>query len=86
MEPTNTASTPDPSTSLPSAVTPRIVRRPSGFAIVAGDALHTQGLYLKVAGVLVFVFAAVGVYLFLNSASQATGGKALPLGQALVRS
>lgn len=102
------------------------------FAIAAGDALHTQGLYviswlvvigmltlatlrlpmaytvlfalielalvlvligtlqqsagtLKVAGVVVFVFAAVGVYLFFSSASQATGGKALPLGQALVR-
>jgi succinate-acetate transporter protein len=102
------------------------------FAIVAGDALHTQGLFLiawlvvigmltlatlrlpvaytvlfglieialvlvlvgtlqqsagtlKVAGVVVFAFAAVGVYLFFSSASQATGGKALPLGQALVR-
>jgi succinate-acetate transporter protein len=41
---------------------------------------------LKVAGVVVFVFAAVGVYLFFGSASQATGGKALPLGQPLVRS
>ncbi|GAB2563105.1 GPR1/FUN34/YaaH family transporter [Kribbella endophytica] len=40
---------------------------------------------LKVAGVVVFVFAAVGVYLFFGSASQATGGKALPLGQPLVR-
>jgi succinate-acetate transporter protein len=102
------------------------------FAIVAADALHTQGLYLiswlvvigmltlatlrlpvaytalfalieialvlvligtlqqsagtlKVAGVIVFVFAAIGVYLFFNSASQATGGKALPLGNPLVR-
>jgi succinate-acetate transporter protein len=101
------------------------------FAIVAADALHTQGLFLiswlvvigmltlatlrlpvaytvlfalieialvlvligtlqqsagtlKVAGVVVFVFAAVGVYLFFSSASQATGGKALPLGQPLV--
>ncbi|MER7249564.1 GPR1/FUN34/YaaH family transporter [Kribbella sp. NPDC000426] len=40
---------------------------------------------LNVAGVVVFVFAALGVYLFFNSASQATGGKALPLGQPLVR-
>jgi succinate-acetate transporter protein len=40
---------------------------------------------LKVAGVVVFVFAAVGVYLFFSSGSQATGGKALPLGQPLVR-
>jgi succinate-acetate transporter protein len=103
------------------------------FAIVAADALHTQGLFviswlvvvgmltlatlrlpvaytalfalieialvlvligtlqqstgtLKVAGVVVFVFAAVGVYLFFSSASQATGGKALPLGQPLIHS
>jgi uncharacterized protein len=103
------------------------------FAIVASDALHTQGLFLiswlvvigmltlatlrlpvaytvlfalieialvlvligtlqesadtlKVAGVVVFVFAAVGVYLFFSSASQATGGKALPLGPPLVHS
>ena len=41
---------------------------------------------LKVAGVVVFVFAAVGVYLFFSSASQATGGKALPLGQPLMHS
>jgi hypothetical protein len=40
---------------------------------------------LKVGGVVVFVFAAVGVYLFFSSASQATGGKALPLGQPLMR-
>ena len=103
------------------------------FAIVAADALHTQGVFLiswlvvigmltlatlrlpiaytvlfvlieialvlvligtlqqsagtlKVAGVVVFVFAAVGVYLFFSSASQATGGKALPLGQPLLHS
>jgi succinate-acetate transporter protein len=101
------------------------------FAIVAADALDTQGLFLiswlvvigmltlatlrlpiaytvlfalieialvlvligtlqestgvlNIAGVVVFLFAAVGVYLFFNSASQATGGKALPLGQPLV--
>ncbi|TDW19455.1 GPR1/FUN34/YaaH family transporter [Kribbella kalugense] len=40
---------------------------------------------LKVGGVVVFIFAAVGVYLFFSSASQATGGRALPLGQPLVR-
>jgi len=41
---------------------------------------------LNVAGVVVFLFAAVGVYLFFSSASQATGGGALPLGQALIHS
>lgn len=40
---------------------------------------------LQVAGVVVFLFAAVGVYLFFSSASQATGGKALPLGSPLIR-
>jgi uncharacterized protein len=39
---------------------------------------------LKVAGVVVLAFAAVGVYLFFSSASQATGGPALPLGRALL--
>jgi succinate-acetate transporter protein len=39
---------------------------------------------LHVGGVVVFVFAAVGVYLFFSSASQATGGSALPLGRALL--
>ncbi|HET6298755.1 MAG TPA: GPR1/FUN34/YaaH family transporter [Kribbella sp.] len=41
---------------------------------------------LNVAGVVVFLFAAVGVYLFFSSASQSTGGGALPLGQPLIHS
>jgi succinate-acetate transporter protein len=39
---------------------------------------------LLIAGVVVFVFAALAVYLFFNSASQATGGRALPLGPPLL--
>lgn len=39
---------------------------------------------LHVGGIVVFLFAAVGGYLFFSSASQATGGSALPLGRALV--
>jgi succinate-acetate transporter protein len=39
----------------------------------------------KLAGVVVFAFVAVGCYLFLNVASLATGGKALPLGPPIVR-
>jgi hypothetical protein len=39
---------------------------------------------LFIAGVVVFVFAAVAAYLFFNSASQATGGRALPLGPPLL--
>ncbi|MEC3976174.1 GPR1/FUN34/YaaH family transporter [Amycolatopsis sp. H20-H5] len=40
---------------------------------------------LAIAGVVVFGFAAVGVYLFFSAASQATGGSALPLGPPLIR-
>ena len=39
----------------------------------------------KAAGYVVFVFAALGVYLFLNAADTATGGRGLPLGPVLRR-
>jgi uncharacterized protein len=39
----------------------------------------------KVAGYVVLVFAAVGVYLFTSTAAVATGGTALPLGKPLMR-
>ncbi|MCW3015671.1 MAG: putative transrane protein [Solirubrobacterales bacterium] len=39
----------------------------------------------KAAGWVSFAFAALGAYLFLNSASTATGGKPLPLGRPLLR-
>jgi len=51
--------------------------------VLVGTLQQSAGV-LKVAGVVVFLFAAVGVYLFFSSASQATGGRALPLGQPLV--
>ncbi|MEV5964059.1 GPR1/FUN34/YaaH family transporter [Kribbella sp. NPDC051952] len=51
--------------------------------VLVGTLQQSSGA-LKVAGVVVFVFAALGVYLFFSSASQATGGKALPLGQPLL--
>jgi hypothetical protein len=40
---------------------------------------------LKAGGYVVLVFAALGVYLFFNTASLATGGPALPLGKPLMR-
>ena len=36
------------------------------------------------AGYVVLLFAALGVYLYFGSASAATGGKALPLGQPII--
>jgi hypothetical protein len=39
----------------------------------------------KTAGYVLLAAAAVGVYLFFNSLSLATGGKALPLGSPLLK-
>jgi succinate-acetate transporter protein len=47
--------------------------------ILVGTAQASTGL-VKTAGYVVLAFAAVGVYLFFNSLSLATGGKAMPLG------
>jgi succinate-acetate transporter protein len=40
---------------------------------------------LKTAGVFVFLFVAVGVYLFFDAMSTATGGQALPLGRPVIK-
>ena len=39
----------------------------------------------KAAGYVCFVFAGLGLYLFLSAASVASGGRGYPLGRALVR-
>lgn len=49
-----------------------------------GTSQASAGL-TKTAGYVVLVFAAVGVYLFVNSLSMATGGKALPLGNPIIK-
>ncbi|MGZ4299668.1 MAG: GPR1/FUN34/YaaH family transporter [Solirubrobacteraceae bacterium] len=45
--------------------------------------LNTDASLNKAAGYVVFVFAALGVYLFLSAADTATGGRGFPLGPAL---
>jgi succinate-acetate transporter protein len=40
----------------------------------------------KVGGYVVLVFAAIGVYLYANTASLATGGRPLPLGTPVIHS
>jgi succinate-acetate transporter protein len=52
--------------------------------VLIGTAQTSTGV-LKTAGYVVLLFAAVGIYLFFGSAAQATGGKALPLGQPVLR-
>jgi uncharacterized protein len=56
-----------------------------GFAQASPLGVPSSGL-LKAAGYVVLLFAAIGVYLFFDSASVATGGKALPLGKPLLHS
>jgi uncharacterized protein len=53
------------------------------FANASPLGVPSSGL-LKAAGYVVLVFAAIGVYLFFDAASGATGGKALPLGKPLL--
>ncbi|HUY44366.1 MAG TPA: GPR1/FUN34/YaaH family transporter [Streptosporangiaceae bacterium] len=51
--------------------------------VLLGTENASTGL-LKTGGYVVLVFAAVGVYVFYGAASQATGGKAVPLGKPLL--
>jgi uncharacterized protein len=69
---------------LPMAYTLLFALIEIALVLVLVGTLQQSAGALKVAGVVVFVFAALGVYLFFSSASQATGGKALPLGQPLL--
>ena len=52
--------------------------------MTAGTAQASSGL-VKTAGYVVLAFAAVGVYLFFNALSLATGGRAIPLGSPILR-
>ena len=45
--------------------------------------LNTDDSLNKAAGYVVFLFAALGIYLFLNAAETATGGRGYPLGAPL---
>lgn len=69
---------------LPLAYTVLFALIEIALVLVLIGTLQGSAAVLQVAGVVVFVFAAVGVYLFFSAASQATGGSALPLGPAVV--
>lgn len=71
------------------------LRLPSAFTLLFGlidlallavliGTLNSSTGWLKVGGVFVFAFAAVGVYLYLGTASLVTGGSDRPLGRPLV--
>ncbi|WP_031468363.1 GPR1/FUN34/YaaH family transporter [Sciscionella sediminilitoris] len=53
------------------------------LALVLAGTLAGSSTLLAAGGIVVFGFALVGVYLFLNATSLATGGSGLPLGRPL---
>ena len=54
------------------------------LVLVLISTLQGSASLAKVGGVVVLAFAAVGVYLYFGSTSQATGGPALPLGKPMM--
>ncbi|MGI9092381.1 MAG: hypothetical protein ACR2FF_02815 [Mycobacteriales bacterium] len=52
--------------------------------VLIGTANSSTGT-LKVGGVIAFAFAAAGIYIYFGVASQATGGRAVPLGRSVMR-
>lgn len=55
------------------------------FFLVLLANLTASTIFATIGGILVFVFSALGVYLFMDAMSQATGGKAFPLGSPILK-
>ena len=69
---------------LPVAFTVLFLLIDVALALVLISTLQGSASLAKVGGVVVLAFAAVGVYLYFGSTSQATGGPALPLGRPVL--
>lgn len=69
---------------LPAAFTVLFVLIDIALALVLAGTLQESSTVLHAGGVVVLAFAAVGMYLYFDSASKATGGPALPLGRPLL--
>jgi succinate-acetate transporter protein len=78
------------------ALTVASVRLPLAYTLVFGlvvvalvllifGTLNADATLNKAAGYVVLAFGALGIYLFLNSASVQTGGRPYPLGPPLVK-
>jgi succinate-acetate transporter protein len=70
---------------LPTAFTLLFVLVDVALALVLAGTLQGSATLSRAAGVVVLVFAVVGVYLYFGSAAKATGGNALPLGRPVLR-
>jgi uncharacterized protein len=70
---------------LPLAYTAVFVLVDLALLLVFLGVNQTSTGLLKTAGYVVFIFAAVGVYLYASCASAATGGRPFPLGRPTIR-
>lgn len=66
---------------LPAAFTALFVLIDIALALVLLGTLQGSATLAQIGGFVVLIFAALGGYLYFNSASLATGGSALPLGR-----
>ena len=69
---------------LPVAFTALFVLIDVALVLVLVSTVQGSASLAKVGGIVVLAFAAVGVYLYFGSTSQATGGPALPLGKPVL--
>jgi uncharacterized protein len=69
---------------LPFAFTVLFTLIDAALVLVLIGTLQGSSTVLKIGGIVVLAFAAVGVYLFASSSATATGGKALPMGAPLM--
>ncbi|MDT4975202.1 MAG: uncharacterized protein QOG98_960, partial [Pseudonocardiales bacterium] len=55
------------------------------LVVVLAGTINASTSTLKVGGVLALAFSAVGAYIFLGVAAQATGGPGVPLGRPVLK-
>jgi uncharacterized protein len=70
---------------LPSAFTAVVALVVLALVLLIIGTLHPSETMNKAAGWVCFVFAGLGLYLFLSAASVATGGRGYPLGRPIIR-
>ena len=70
---------------LPMSYTAVIALVTAALVLRTLGVLNADSTLDKAAGAVAFVFAGLGIYLFLNAADAASGGRGLPLGPALRR-
>ena len=70
---------------LPAAFTALFTLVDVTLFLVLLATIQSSASLTKAAGYVVLGFSAIGVYLFFSAVSQATGGKALPLGRPVLR-